>query len=66
MGKIPEIVDPADCRRRANRLRERAQSSTIAEADLLEAADTWDDLARHAESLRDAYRDARSSDRKQG
>jgi hypothetical protein len=59
MAKTTEIVDPADCRRRAQQLRERAESSTIAEADLLEAADTWDELARHAESLREAYRQAR-------
>jgi hypothetical protein len=44
-----------ECRRRAQRLRERAESSNIAEAELLEAADTWDDLARHAEALRDAF-----------
>jgi hypothetical protein len=43
-------------------LRERAQSSTIANVELLEAADTWDDLARHAETLRDAFRRLKASE----
>lgn len=55
MTETGPLVDPAECRRRAQRLRERAESSNIAEAELLEAADTWDDLARHAEALRDAF-----------
>jgi hypothetical protein len=62
MAEAVEIADPAECRRRARKLRERAQSSTIANAELLEAADTWDDLARHAETLRDAFRRLKASE----
>jgi hypothetical protein len=51
-----EIVDPTECRRRAARCRERAASSNIAETELLEAAQTWDELAQRAETLRDAFR----------
>ena len=50
-----EIADPAEYRRRAQQCRERAESSTIAEGELLDAAKTWDELARHAETLRAAF-----------
>jgi hypothetical protein len=56
MAVTIQIADPSECRKRAGQLRERAESSTVAKGELLEAADTWDELARHAESLRDAYR----------
>jgi hypothetical protein len=55
MIEVVEIVDPAECRRRANRCREQAVSSNTARTELMEAADTWDELARHAQSLRDAF-----------
>jgi hypothetical protein len=62
MAEAVQIADPAECRKRAGQLRERAQSSTVANVELLEAADTWDELARHAETLRDAYRRLRASE----
>jgi hypothetical protein len=49
------IVDPADCHRRAQQCRERAQRSTTNSTEFLEAAETWEELARHAETLRDAF-----------
>jgi hypothetical protein len=54
MTEVFEIVDPAECHRRAKRRREQALSSNTAQTELMEAADTWDELARHAQSLRDA------------
>jgi hypothetical protein len=57
MTNPTQPLDPQECRRRAQRLRERAQSSTLVDAELREAADTWDELARHAEALQDAFRD---------
>jgi hypothetical protein len=56
-----QIIDPQEYRRRAQRLRKRAQSSTLVDGELQEAADTWDELARHAEALHDTFRKLHSS-----
>ena len=50
-----DLVDPADCRRRAERCRQQAQSATATRGDLLEAAATWETLARHAEIMQKSY-----------
>jgi hypothetical protein len=57
------LADPADYRRRAQSCREKAESATFAEGDLLEAAKTWDELAEHAEMLRDAFTELRRKPR---
>ena len=61
MIEFPEIVDPAACRRRAQRCREQALRSTIAGTELTDAADTWEELARHAQNLREAVLQAKAS-----
>ena len=49
MTQARPMVDPAECRRRARVCRERAQRSNINSTELMEAAETWEDLAHHAE-----------------
>jgi hypothetical protein len=66
MNHTIQIADPAEFRGRAQRCRERAESSNIANTELLEAADTWEELARHAEALRDAFRRLDSAQGAQG
>lgn len=53
------LIDPAECRRRASQLRERAAASFTAREELTEAAATWDELAEHAASIASAYRQIR-------
>ena len=47
----PTMLDPAEYRRRAQACREKAETATIAKADLLEAAAVWEQLAQHAEFM---------------
>jgi hypothetical protein len=63
MTKGIALADPAGYRVRAQRCREQALSSPVAEAELLKAAETWDELALHAESLLESYRRLQADDR---
>ena len=56
MSDTFELVDPAECRRRAQQCRDQALRFPTVREDLSEAAATWEELARHADHLQEAYR----------